>query len=219
MTLLAIVAIHTAENEPLKIWVWFHSFFIRLLTVQPAVQLPAQLPVQLAAREARLWEAVRTASCAASGLARGADERARGARSAATLRWILFITWRTLGGSFAAVWIATIASKVTFYSIFQALQDKQTFAPFTFQNFSEKTSKFLPEWKWNFIFHSRFSLNFAIFRRNFDENLPEFHRNCQEMTKCIEILRKSATNIPKMLEISGICEKLSFFISFFHSCP
>merc|ERR1711965_601278 len=30
---------------------------------------------------------------------------------------------------------------------------------------------------------------------------------------------KSATNIRKMLEISGICEKISFFISFFHSCP
>ena len=36
-----------------------------------------------------------------------------------TLRWILFITWRTFGGSFAAVWIATIASQVTFYSIFK----------------------------------------------------------------------------------------------------
>ena len=40
-----------------------------------------------------------------------------------------------LKGSFSAVWIATIASKVTFYSIFQALQDKQTFAPLTFQIF------------------------------------------------------------------------------------
>merc|ERR1711938_505011 len=92
-----------------------------------------------------------------------------------------------LAGSFSAVWIATIASEVTFYSIFQALQDKQTFAPFTFQNFSE--------------------------------NLPEFHRNCQETTKCTEILRRSVTKIRKMLEISGICEKISFFISFFHSCP
>ena len=62
-------------------------------------------------------------------------------------------------------------------------------------------------------------MNFAIFRRNFDENFPEFHRNCQEMTKCTEILRKSATKIRKMLEVSGICEKISFFISFFHSCP
>ena len=29
---LAIVAVATAENEPLKVWGWFHSFFIRLLT-------------------------------------------------------------------------------------------------------------------------------------------------------------------------------------------
>ena len=116
-----------------------------------------------------------------------------------------------LRGSFSAVWIATIASKVTFYSIFQALQDKQTFAPFTFQNFSEKTSKFLPEWKWNFIFHSHFSMNFAIFRRNFNENLPEFHRNCQETTKCTEILRKSVTKIRKMLEISGVLWEIFIF--------
>ena len=41
----------------------------------------------------------------------------------------------TFGGLFAAVWIATIASKVTFYSIFQVLQHKLTFAPLRFQNF------------------------------------------------------------------------------------
>ena len=29
--LVAIVAVDTAENEPLKVWGWFHSFFIRLL--------------------------------------------------------------------------------------------------------------------------------------------------------------------------------------------
>ena len=52
-------------------------------------------------------------------------------------------------------------------------------------------------------------MNFAIFRRNFDENLPEFHRNCQEMTRCIEILRKSATKIRKMLEIRSSSIELS----------
>ena len=33
--LVAIVAVHTAENEPLKVWGWFHSFFIRekMLTI------------------------------------------------------------------------------------------------------------------------------------------------------------------------------------------
>ena len=29
--LVAIVAVDTAEKEPLKVWGWFHSFFIRLL--------------------------------------------------------------------------------------------------------------------------------------------------------------------------------------------
>ena len=60
----------------------------------------------------------------------------------------------------------------------------------------------------------------AIFRRNFDEilqkKMPEFHRNGQEMTKCLEILRKSARKIRKNLmpEISGIFEKLIFHFSF-----
>ena len=40
----------------------------------------------------------------------------------------------------------------------------------------------------NFIsFHSRFSMDFAICWRKIDKNLPEFHRNDQEMTKCLEI--------------------------------
>ena len=52
----------------------------------------------------------------------------------------------------------------------------------------------------------------AIFRRKFDENFPEFRRNCQEMTKCLEILRKSVRKFWKMLGISAICEKFTFFI-------
>ena len=66
---------------------------------------------------------------------------------------------------------------------------------------------------------SRFSMKSAIFRRKFDDNFPEFRRNCQEMTKCLEILRKSVRKIRKKLEISRICEKFSFFISSFHSSP
>ena len=31
-------------------------------------------------------------------------------------------------------------------------------------------------------------MNFAIFRRNFETILPEFHGNGKEMTKCLEIL-------------------------------
>ena len=62
-------------------------------------------------------------------------------------------------------------------------------------------------------------MKFATFRRNFDEILPEFHRNVQEMKNCLDILRKSARKIRKMLEISGICEETSFFISLLQSSP
>ena len=65
----------------------------------------------------------------------------------------LFITWRTFGSSFAAVWIATIASKVTFCSIFRDLPDLHAFAPLQIR----KSSKFR---------HSC---------QNFDENLHFFH--------------------------------------------
>jgi hypothetical protein len=57
--------------------------------------------------------------------------------------------------------------------------------------------------KIKFLSFLRFSIKFAIFLRNFDENFPEFHRNVQEVTKCLEILRKSARKIRKMLEISN----------------
>ena len=51
------------------------------------------------------------------------------------------------------------------------------------QNFWRNEKKFIS-------FHSRFSMDFAIFRRNFDEILPEFQRTGQEMTNCLEILKK-----------------------------
>ena len=43
---LAIVAVHTAENEPLKIWGWFHSCFNELPTGHSA-----GLPVQICSAE------------------------------------------------------------------------------------------------------------------------------------------------------------------------
>ena len=96
---------------------------------------------------------------------------------------------QTLRGSFSAVSTATIATKYSFFQDFRDLQDLHTFAPLRSQNFSKKPSKFLTEWKWNFIFHSRFSMKFAIFRRNFDEILPEFHRHVQEMSKKLTLLK------------------------------
>ena len=86
-------------------------------------------------------------------------------------------------GSFSAVSTATIATKYSFCSIFRDLQDFHTFAPLRSQNFSGKPSKFFAG---NFSFFSRFSMDFANFLRNFDEMLPEFHRNVQEMTKKVD---------------------------------
>ena len=37
-------------------------------------------------------------------------------------------------------------------------------------------------------------MKFAIFLRNFDENLPEFHRNVQEMTKKVDTPLKFEEN-------------------------
>ena len=124
---------------------------------------------------------------------------------------------QTLRGSFSAVWTATIATKYSFCSIFRDLQDSHTFAPLRSQNFSEKPSKLLPEWKWNFIF-------IRVFRwilRFFCENLMKICRNFAEMfgkwqtvprfcEKKTRQIWKNATNFRNWWEIS-------FFISFFHS--
>ena len=37
-------------------------------------------------------------------------------------------------------------------------------------------------------------MKFAIFLRNFDEFLPEFHRNCLEITKKLTLLLKFEEN-------------------------
>ena len=64
-------------------------------------------------------------------------------------------------------------------------------------------------------------MDFAIFRRNLDEISPEFHRNGQEMTKDLEILKKCEKNSENFKPeiISGICAKFHSFISFFQSSP
>ena len=61
--------------------------------------------------------------------------------------------------------------------------------------------------------YSRFSMDFAIFRRNFDEILPEFHRNGQEMTKCLEILKKMREKFGKWQKFP---EFVRNFIRSFH---
>ena len=70
--------------------------------------------------------------------------------------------------------------------------------------------------------HFSFSFfdGFVIFLRNFDEILPEFHGNVQEMINCLEILTKSARKIRKMPEIiSGISEKFHILFHFFTRLP
>ena len=117
-----------------------------------------------------------------------------------TLRWTLFITWRTFGGSFAAVWIATIASKITFYSIFQALQDKQTFAPLTFQNFQifahvGDFCRFFQDVAENSLGKSQIS------RWNFHWFLSEFQEiadNCRKSLSFAPISRNSRKNGAKV---------------------
>ena len=46
--------------------------------------------------------------------------------------------------------------------------------------------------------------------------MEEFHRNGQEMTECLEILRRSVRKFWTMLEISGICEKFQSSFHFFN---
>ena len=62
-------------------------------------------------------------------------------------------------------------------------------------------------------------MNFAILLPNFDEILPEFHEELQEITEIFNILIKRARKIRKMLEISGICEKFHLFEWKFQSTP
>jgi hypothetical protein len=83
--------------------------------------------------------------------------------------------------------------------------------------FQQNIVKFLPEWKKSFV--SRFFDEFCNFLQRFDEILPEFHRNIQEMTKCLDILRKSAIKVRKMLEIFWICGKFHFSVHFFNRLP
>ena len=58
-----------------------------------------------------------------------------------------------------------------------------------------------------------------IFRCAEKKKIPEFRRNCQEMTKCLEILRKSVRKIWKMLEISEFVRNFHFSFHFFIRLP
>ena len=127
--------------------------------------------------------------------------------ASATLRWILFITWQTFGGSFAAVWIATIASKVTFQSIFQALQDKQTFAPLTFQNFQifahfGDFCRLFSKCFWNSTEIADFSVKISLIFVGISGNcrqLPEVTIFCTNLSKFARKWCKSWSNFDEQI--------------------
>ena len=96
-----------------------------------------------------------------------------------TCRWIS----GSFLGSLSAGSTAKIATKYSFFQVFRDLQDFHTFAPLRSQKFSEKPSKFLLEF---FRFFRVFRWKFAIFLQKFDEILPEFRRNVEEMTKKVD---------------------------------
>ena len=77
-----------------------------------------------------------------------------------------------LRGSFSAVWTATIARVVAFFTIFRDLQDLHFFAPLTLQNFSKKRVPILVILKKKI--HKILFEN-AIFHPDFDEFFSEFH--------------------------------------------
>ena len=53
------------------------------------------------------------------------------------------ISARTFEGSFSAVWVATIATKYSFCSVFRDLQDLHSFAPLRIQKIRKLLSNFL----------------------------------------------------------------------------
>ena len=203
-TLVAIVAVHTAENEPLNVfWRWF-----LLIYSSPALRPARRL------RRPR-WRRRAPGPAAAPFPPRPAP------RPATPPKFLLARLGggrgdyhpQILRGSFSAVSTGTIARVGAFFRIFRDLQDLHSFAPLRPQNFRKKTRpKFCRNETFSFSFSfQQKSMNFVIFLLNFDEILSEFHEKFQEITKVLNILRNSARKIRKMLEISGICEKFHFF--------
>ena len=62
-------------------------------------------------------------------------------------------------------------------------------------------------------------MNFAIFRPNVDEILPEFHEELQQIIKVYNILIENVRTVLKMQEISGIYENSHFSEWNFQSAP
>ena len=115
-SLLAIVAVHTAENEPSE--------------VADVIMAPPPVPRRRGGRGG-----------GGEGLSRAVYSTPGGGGWLAGSRQAP----QTLEGSFSAVWTATIARLGSFFSIFRDLQYVHTFAPLRFRKFSKKKPNFLPE--------------------------------------------------------------------------
>ena len=88
--------------------------------------------------------------------------------------------------------------------------------------FQPKIVQISPDWKWNFIFIALFDEICDFSAKvwwTFSGISPEFHRNGQEMTNCLEILWKSARKIRKNARNFRKLWKFPFSIPVFHSSP
>ena len=137
--LVAIVAVHTAENEPSKVWA-------------------ARARARAAARQCARWAPAKRG---------GPMPRSRQIFRRLVLGWI----------------DSYDSNQILIFSGFSRSTRFSYFCTAQISKFQRKTVEFFAGMKMNFFFLSRFSMKYAIFLRNFDEILPEFHRNVQEMTK------------------------------------
>ena len=78
------------------------------------------------------------------------------------------ISAKTFEGSFSAVWVATIATKYSFCSVFRDLQDLHSFAPLQFQRFRKSLSNFLQSFLAIFKM-LEFRIKFVVFSTDFDD--------------------------------------------------
>ena len=101
--------------------------------------------------------------------ARNPAGRAAGEGGEWMMNWIFLQTFR---GSFSAVSTPIFASKYSLESSWRDLQDLHlcvlhTFAPLRSQNFSQKSSTFFRDWKFEFLIFFIFSSKFALFSAKF----------------------------------------------------
>ena len=101
--------------------------------------------------------------------------------TASNLSPILQPNDQTLEGSFSSVSKPIFATKYSFFSIFQDLQDSHTFAPLRIQNTRKNSSnffEFLLEFLQKIIIFRQFSSNFGQILMIFSRDFAEHSRKC-----------------------------------------